>query len=125
MSYDVTLYCPIEPEPCYRCPCGAEHMTPGEEEVFSTNYTSNCSPMWDAAGCRLRDWADDKAAGRTASTLVEPLKTAITTMEADPERFIAMNPDNGWGSYDTVIPWLRSILDACVEYPNARVYVSY
>lgn len=124
MSYDVSLYIPRETETCYRCPCGAEHQTPAEAEVFHANYTSNCSPMWDAAGCRLREWAYEKAEGRTASTLIEPLETAIATMVADPQRFIAMNPDNGWGSYETVIPFLRSILSACRAYPEARVYVS-
>lgn len=124
MSYDVTLYVPCEAKPCW-CTCGTEHLTPGEEEVFSSNYTSNCSVMWDAAGCRLRDWAYDKAAARTASTLIEPLRTAIRTMEDDPQRFIAMEDgNNGWGSYETVLPWLRSILDACIEHPDARVYVS-
>jgi len=125
VSYDVTLYMPCESRPCYRCPCGADHMTPAEEEVFSTNYTSNCSQMWDEAGCRLRDWAYGKAAGRNASTLIEPLRTAIATMETDPERFLAMEEgNNGWGHYGTALVWLRSILDACLEHPEARVYVS-
>lgn len=124
MSYDVSLYVPCEQTTCYRCPCGAEHMTPPEESVFSANHTSNCSRMWDEAGCPLREWAYDKANGRTAETLIEPLRLAIKTMEDDPERFRAMNPKNRWGDYESALVWLREILAACRTYPKARVYVS-
>lgn len=123
MSYDVHLDVPCTPAPCY-CRCHETPEKPGTESVFRTNYTSNCSQMWDTAGCRLRDWAYDKAAGRTAKTLIEPLRTAIAAMEADPAKYRAMNPANGWGSYNTVLPWLRAILAACEQYPEARVYVS-
>ena len=115
MSYDVHL--------SVNCSCGGR-TNPEERDVFSSNYTSNCSRMWDAAGCSLRDWAYDKAAGRRASTLIEPLRTAIRTMEEDPQRFREMEPDNRWGSYDGALKWLRSILSACEEYPEASVYVS-
>ena len=124
MSYDVSLYVPCEQPTCYRCQCGAEHMTPPEKIVFSTNYTSNCSRMWDEAGCPLHEWAYDKANGRTAETLIEPLRLAIKTMEDDPERFRAMNPENGWGDYEGALEWLRKILAACRTYPKASVYVS-
>ena len=123
MSYDVHLDVPCTPAPCY-CRCHETPEKPGTETVFKTNYTSNYSPMWDAAGCRLRDWAYEKAAGRTAATLIEPLRTAIKTMADDPKRFIAMEPENGWGSYEGALAWLRSILRACEKYPEASVYVS-
>lgn len=121
MSYDISLYAPCAQQPCL---CACHDGGAGEIEVFDSNYTSNCSQMWDTAGCRLRDWAYDKAAGRTAATLIEPLRTAIKTMADDPKRFIAMEPDNGWGSYEGALAWLRSILRACEKYPEASVYVS-
>ncbi len=115
MGYDVHL--------SVNCSCGGRTQ-PEERDVFASNYTSNCSRMWDEAGCALRDWAYDKAAGRTAATLIEPLRTAIRAMEENPERFRAMEPDNKWGSYEGAMEFLRSILSACEQYPEALIYVS-
>lgn len=123
MSYDVGLYRPTT----HACPsCGHEHATgvADRDRLFWTNYTSNCGPMWREAGLNLHEWAYDKNGIRTAATLIEPLRAAIRNLEADPAKFKAMNPDNGWGSYETVVPWLRGILRACEEHPDARVYVS-
>lgn len=121
MSYDVYLYEPCPQQPCL---CTCHEGGPSEVRVFDSNYTSNCSMMWDAAGCPLREWACDKRGVRTAETLIEPLRAAIAAMEADPAKYEAMNPDNGWGSYQTVLPWLRSILSACEQHPKARLHVS-
>ena len=124
MSYDVGLYRPTT----HACPnCGHEHATgtPEDDQLFWTNYTSNCGPMWREAGLQLHEWAYDKNGVRTAETLIEPLRTAIRAMEADPAKYEAMDPDNGWGSYKTVLTWLRGILRACEEHPDARVHVSY
>jgi hypothetical protein len=45
-------------------------------------------------------------------------------MKADPNRFISLNPPNGWGSYDTFLPWLETYLAACEEHPDATVRAS-
>lgn len=45
-------------------------------------------------------------------------------MEDEPKRFIALNPENGWGSYDTFLLWLRDYLAACIENPKATIYAS-
>jgi hypothetical protein len=42
----------------------------------------------------------------------------------DDERFIALNPPNGWGSYEGFVPWIWRYIDACCEYPDADVSVS-
>ena len=83
------------------------------------NYTSNCACMWDAAGAPIRDF-HGKRAGDCASLLAD----AIATMEREPERFIAMNPPNGWGSYESLLPRLRVLLEAFRNAPNAIVEVS-
>lgn len=49
------------------------------------------------------------------------IKEGIEKLEADPEHFRAMNPPNGWGSYDTLLPVLREIRDACFEHPLAEI----
>lgn len=46
------------------------------------------------------------------------LDLIIKGLEADPTRFIAMNPENGWGSYDSLLRVLREMRDAVPEYPT-------
>jgi len=46
------------------------------------------------------------------------LQIVVDGLERDPDRFVAMNPPNGWGSYDTLLPKLREMLAASRHYPN-------
>jgi hypothetical protein len=39
----------------------------------------------------------------------------VTALEADPERYRAMNPENGWGSYDSLLGVLRDMRDCSTE----------
>jgi len=94
----------------------------GRHEVFSANYTHNCNVMAEAAGIYEHVWPPDRLPGvKTAQDLIEPLRAGISLMDAEPERFKALNPANGWGSYATFLPWLRRYLEACIEYPKAFV----
>ncbi|AHH20799.1 hypothetical protein NONO_c60230 [Nocardia nova SH22a] len=45
------------------------------------------------------------------------LSKIIDGLEADPPRFQAMNPPNGWGSYDTFLEVLKEMRDRIPEWP--------
>lgn len=93
--------------------------------VFDANYTHNCNTMADEAGIYKHVWRPEECEDvQTAGDLIKPLRSGIKKMEDEPERFIALNPENGWGSYDTFLPWLRRYLEACIENPKATVFVS-
>lgn len=112
MSYDVSLYTASAP----KCPtCGHE---PEREEHFSANHTSNTACMWYEAGCDIASFD-----GRCAKDLAASLRPAIDAMEADPGKYEPMEPENGWGSYESTLRFMRKILDACDEHPNATVSV--
>lgn len=89
------------------------------EELFWANYTSNCAPMWRAAGADLADM-DGKPARRCGGII----GLAVRIMQNDPARFKAMNPANGWGDYDSCIRFLETVAAACEENPEATVQVS-
>jgi hypothetical protein len=86
---------------------------------FYWNYTSNCGPMWRAAGADLA-----KFDGTRASECAPILRAAIENMVADPARYRALDPPNGWGSYDTLLPRLRYLLRWLERNPTATVQVS-
>lgn len=111
MSLDISLYVEIDTG-------GPE---PRVFEAFEANYTHNCNKMADEAGIYDCVWRPDEAGIELAKDLIEPLKRGIKLMEDDPDRFIALNPVNGWGSYETFLPWLRKYLEACEENPKTKV----
>jgi len=46
------------------------------------------------------------------------LDKIIKGLEAEPERFVAMNPPNGWGDYETFLGTLVSMRDCVPEWPT-------
>lgn len=93
-------------------------------EVFAANITHNLGTMADAAGIYMHLWRPDEIGITKASQLIEPLRAGLKRMEDDPDRFVALNPKNGWGSYKGFLPWIRNYIVACEANPNADVNVS-
>lgn len=92
--------------------------------IYEANYTHNCGNMAEEAGIYSHVWRPEEIGIKTAGQLIEPLRNGIWLMEDEPKRFIALNPKNGWGSYETFVPWLRKYLEACIENPKATVRAS-
>jgi hypothetical protein len=92
--------------------------------IFEQNITHNLGKMANEAGIYMHLWRPDALGITKAGELIAPLRKGIEMMEADPERFIALNPENGWGSYARFVPWLKRYLEACEDYPDADVEVS-
>jgi hypothetical protein len=84
----------------------------------SFNYTHNCNPMIREAG--LTEWPYE-VDGWRAGELAERLDEAIRNLEADPKKYRAMNPENGWGDYDSLVARLRDVRDQCRTYPSTTV----
>ena len=112
MSYDISLYM---------------HVDVGGQEPFTAhpanigNYTSNVAPMWtEALGHSLSELSE-KNAGESLGAL----QRAVAAMEAEPGKYEAMNPRNGWGNYEGALSYLRQLRDACAAYPKATIYISH
>lgn len=92
---------------------------PEPVKAYWRNHTSNTAVMWREAGC---DIADFEGAG--AGTFSVALASAIADIEARPDHYAQWNPENGWGSVETTLAFLRDLSDACENYPAAKVRVS-
>ena len=87
------------------------------------NYTHNVNPMWWAAlpsGESLGGFLE----GKTVSETLPDLRAAHAVMAEDPGRFRAMNPENGWGDYDTALEALRAVIEAADAHPLCSWWVS-
>lgn len=56
--------------------------------------------------------------GMSGPAGAEFLDRIIRTMEADPEKYRALNPGNGWGDYDSFVKVLTEMRNAVPEWPT-------
>ena len=88
--------------------------------VFSANITHNLALMAKQAGIYEALWG---AEGVRAEDLAHKLDRAIDKLKKDPEYFKKFSPQNGWGSYETLLEFLEQYLEACLKNPDAEVEV--
>jgi hypothetical protein len=106
MSYRITLM----HERCAHC-----GVLP---ETDDWDCTSNLAPMWRRAGCDLLGFK-----GKRASECAAVLREGIAALEREPDVYRAMNPPNGFGSYEELLPALRRLLALLDNHQNAIVQV--
>jgi hypothetical protein len=92
--------------------------------VYTANITHNLAPMAVAAGCYEAMWRPEEIKATRAKDIVRYLKQGLELLRSDPERFKAYSPKNKWGSYDALVLFTASYLDACERYPEATIRVS-
>lgn len=113
MSLDVYLHQPA----CDKC---GQRASGG----YSANITHNLATMADAAGIYMAIWRPEEIGIKAAADLLPMLRAGLAELLADPLMFRAYNPENGWGSYDGMVKFVRSYIAACEMYQDATVEVS-
>jgi hypothetical protein len=53
------------------------------------------------------------------------LEHAVKLMESDPEKFISLQPKNGWGDYQSYLAFLKKWEDLVKEHPNGAIINFY
>lgn len=83
------------------------------------NYTHNCNDMMRKAGY---DWVYHLN-GQLVSETVPKFEAMLNELESHPKKYRAMNPENGYGNYDSLCKKWREILPRAKEIvesvPNA------
>ncbi len=85
------------------------------EEIDSTEQ-----PFWAAMGSTAMGRGSwwNMLDGKTGPQGAAFLDGIVRRLQADPERFRAMNPPNGFGNYDELVQRLISMRDAVPEWPT-------
>lgn len=124
MSLDIYLEGEPYKEKCWCHTCDHKHEHTVTPELFWQNITHNLNKMADAAGIYGVVWRPEENGINKASDLIAPLETAIADMRERPEFYKKFNSPNGWGMYEDFVPWLERLVEACREYPYAKVRAS-
>jgi hypothetical protein len=87
---------------------------PADRMVGQWEITYNLGQMLKAAG--FLDWKVLRnMTGREAAPV---LGGVLDALQANPVRYQAMNPPNGWGSYDGLLKDIKSMHQACLDFPT-------
>ena len=99
--------------------------------VYSKNITHNLGRMAEQVklgnGTTLYDvmWRPDEQPDmKYARDISELLDEALGILMSDPAKFMAYNPENGWGSYDGLVNFVYRYRNACWDNPDAELSVS-
>lgn len=90
-------------------------------EIYSANITHNLGKMAAEAGIYEALWHPNENGIRVASEMINFLEDGLAKLRAQPDHFRQFNSPNGWGLYDSFVPFVEDVLSACREHPNAKV----
>lgn len=124
MSLDVYLKGPVKREKCTCTKCDNEHFASVSETLFDYNITHNLNRMAEAAGIYEALWRPEEIGAEKAKDLIGKLGLGLDILKSDPQEFKKFNPENGWGKYENLVQFVEKYLDACIENPEADIYIS-
>lgn len=92
--------------------------------VFDTNITHNLGTMAEEAGIYYALWRPEEKGYEKASDIIPILEKGLADLKEKPDFFRTFNSSNGWGIYENFVPFVEGVLEACKQYPNAKISVS-
>lgn len=95
-----------------------------ETEVFDGNITHNLTEMADACGLYAVLWRPSENGFKTAREIIPLLEKGLHELQDNPYKFKQFNAPNGWGEYGDFVRFVRDVLVACRENPDARIEAS-
>jgi hypothetical protein len=100
-------------------------VVPEETTVlFHAHITSNLAAMAHEVNIYTPLWRAEEIGICKAEQLKAPIALALRLLYDDPAKYKKLNPENGWGDYETFCEFLEEVLAACFKYPDARVETS-
>ena len=97
--------------------------------VYSANITHNLGKM--ASEVKLNNdktlydvlWRPDEHGFESAGDIVDYLYIGWRELVRSPEKYKTYNPENGWGSYEGLVEFVRKYHAACMENLKAQVQI--
>lgn len=95
-----------------------------EDYYYKDNITHNLNIMAKEADLYNPLWHPEKLGIVKAKDLIDYLREGLHKLKLEPDKYIRFNPENGWGTYESLVNFVESYLYACYKYPEAEVEVS-
>lgn len=109
--------------PCEHC--GGTGRMAADTVLHEANITHNLIGMAYRAGIYEAVWHPDEIGAVRARDIVRVLTAGLAKLEAGgAEAFQDTAPENGWGTFDGLVKFVREYLEACKANPDALILVS-
>ena len=98
--------------------------------VYSNNITHNLGKMADAVsvgeGRTLYQvlWRPDEHGYIYAREIVDMLYAGWKELSFNPDKYKKYNPENGWGTYEGLVNFVKKYHAACMDNPDAELRIS-
>jgi len=100
--------------------------------VYSANITYNLGKMAAEVKVGIGSnidlytilWRPEELNFKFAKDIADLLDDGWNILLSDPEKFKKFNPENGWGSYESLCDFVYKYRNACWENPDAELSVS-
>jgi hypothetical protein len=98
--------------------------------IFTLNITHNLGKMADQVllsdGNTLYKilWRPEECGYAFAKDISELLDEGFNILLSDPQTYKKYNPENGWGSYESLVKFVYNYRNACWDIPEAELSVS-
>jgi len=101
--------------------------------VYSGNITHNLGKMAEQVKVNYMAgtvslytilWRPEELQFTKAIEIISLLHEGLIELICFPEKYKPFNPENGWGSYDGLVNFLREYHNACLDNPQAELRIS-
>lgn len=124
MSLDFYLKGEEIDEECSCSCCDNIHIRTYKPQLFHANITHNLVMMADKAGVYKCLWRPEESGFDYAEQIIPILEKGLEELRINHDKYIPMNPENGWGSYSGLRSFVNAVLEACKENPKAIIEAS-
>ena len=144
MSLDIYLKGKKEMKPQECIECGFIHYHDIQEILYDCNITHNLGIMAKEAGIYEALWRpyklkedynipdEDYSAQMEfeenniilAGDIINILEEGLERLEENPHHYKKLDSPNRWGIYDDFLPFVKTYLAKCKEFPQAEIHVS-
>lgn len=101
-----------------------ENCGHNENICYSANITHNLAHMAEAAGIYMFLWRPEEIKIEKAFSLIKPLRKGLLTLRKNEKKLRELSPENGWGTYQSLVDFTINYFNACEKYPECLVQVS-
>jgi hypothetical protein len=98
--------------------------------VYTANITHNLGKM--ASEVHLKNgltlynilWRPDEHGFTHAGQIVDSLHEGMVALITDPDHYRKFNPENGWGTYEGLVEFVKNYYQGCIENMQAELWIS-
>ncbi len=101
--------------------CGNNHDREENQIFYRGNVTHNLAHMASLANLYKHVWRPEEQEVFLACEMITHLEKGLDELLGNPEKFMELNPHNGWGNYEYFVHFIEEYLQACKQFPTATI----